>query len=189
MMKKGNYVSIASELLAHIVQVDPIRVAFSMTDRAYLDQLAAGPDSATTEQVARVRLPNGKLLSRLGRKDFADNQMNTDTGTMTMRYLFDNADGLLVPGGYVNILLGPEQRPMGLRIPQQALLQDRQGSYVLTLDGDGRVGTARVELGQSIETDRVVLDGLKPGDRVVVEGVQKVQPGMTNVVVVMESAQ
>jgi RND family efflux transporter MFP subunit len=189
MMTKGNYVSVASEVLAHIVQTDPIRVVLSMTDRAYLDlrerELAGSADS----MAARVRLPNGTMLPHVGHKDFTGNEMDSKTGTMAVRYLFDNPDSLLVAGGYVNILLGPAERPMGIRVPQQAVMQDPQGSYVLTVNEEGQVGTARVELGRSVETDRVVLSGLQTGDRVVIEGVQKVQPGMTAVVTLQENGQ
>ena len=137
--------------------------------------------------VARIRLPNGTQLPLIGKKEFDDNVMNAETGTMAVRYLFDNPDGRLVPGGYVNILLGSGQRPMGIRIPQRAVLLDPQGSYVLTVNGEGRVDTARVEIGKSVEGDFVVLSGLKAGDRIVVDGVQKVRPGMTAQVTLQEA--
>ncbi len=181
MLTKGNYVSMAAEVLANIVQNDPIRVVFSMTDRAYLNSL--GGD----KKVAQVRLPNGALLSKIGRKDFDDNAMNAETGTMAVRYLFDNPDGLLVPGGYVNILLGVEPRPMGIRVPQRAVLLDADGSYVLTVNEEGLVGSARIETGASVETDVIAVSGLKAGDRIVVDGVQKVLPGATAMVTLQEA--
>nr|WP_319393930.1 efflux RND transporter periplasmic adaptor subunit [uncultured Desulfobacter sp.] len=186
---KGNYVTSASNELAHIVQISPIRVVFSMTDRAYLDFRAQELAGASDDQAARIRLPNGTQLSLIGKKEFDDNVMNAETGTMAVRYLFDNPNGQLVPGGYVNILLGARQRPTGLRIPQRALLLDPKGSYVLTVNGAGQVGTARVETGESVEGDFVVLSGLKAGDRVIVDGVQKAQPGMTVQVTLQEAGQ
>jgi RND family efflux transporter MFP subunit len=160
-----------------------------MTDRAYLDFRAREPAGASGGPAARIRLPNGTQLPLIGKKEFDDNVMNAETGTMAVRYLFDNPDGQLVPGGYVNILLGARQRPMGLRIPQRALLLDPKGSYVLTVNGAGQVGTARVETGESLEGDFVVLSGLKAGDRVIVDGVQKAQPGMTAQVSLQEAGQ
>jgi membrane fusion protein (multidrug efflux system) len=186
---KGNYVISGSEPLARIIQTDPVRAVFSMTDREYLDvrqQELAGNGGAL---VAAVRLPNGATLSTTGRKDFDDNTINPETGTMAVRYLFDNPDGLLVVGGYVNIMLGQPDRPMGIRIPQRAVLVDPQGTYVLTVDEAGKIGTARIEQGQTIGADIVVLSGLQAGDRVVVEGVQKVQPGMVASVTLREAAQ
>ena len=184
---KGNYVTSASNELARIVQTSPIRVVFSMTDRAYLDFRAQESAGTSDGLVAHIRLPNGTQLPLVGKKEFDDNVMNPETGTMAVRYLFDNPDGRLVPGGYVNILLGSRQRPMGIRIPQRALLLDPKGSYVLTVNGEGQVGTARVEIGESVEGDFVVLSGLKAGDRIVVDGVQKVRPGMTAQVTLQEA--
>ena len=189
MLTKGNYVTAASEVLAHIVQTDPIRIVFSMTDRAYLDfrgQASEGPDSGL---VAQVKLPNGVVLPVRGKKDFDDNRMNARTGTLAVRYLFDNPDELLVSGGYVNIMLGQPERPMGIRVPQRAVLMDPDGAYVLTVTEQGVVGVTRVTLGSTIESDVEVTAGLNPGDRVVVDGVQKVQPGVTASVTLLEMAQ
>ena len=186
---RGNYVTPGSEPLARIVQINPMRVVFSMPDRAYLDLAEKEQTGQAGELVARVRLPNGSVLPTVGKKDFADNQMDAQTGTLAVRYLFENRDNLLIPGGYVNILLGQPERPMGLRVPQQAILADEQGSYVLTVNAEGEVSAARVELGKVIETDREVLSGLKAGDRVVVEGVQKVKPGAKAVVTLQEAKQ
>jgi len=189
MLTKGNYVNAASEVLAHIVQTDPIRIVFSMTDRAYLDfrgQVSEGRDS---DLEAQVKLPNGVVLPARGKKDFDDNRMDPKTGTLAVRYLFDNPNELLVSGGYVNIMLGKPERPTGIRIPQRAVLMDPDGPYVLTVTGEGLVGVARVSLGSSIESDVEVTAGLKPGDRVVVDGVQKVQPGVTASVTLLEVAQ
>jgi len=188
MITKGNYVSPATGELARVVQVDPIRVVFSMTDRAYLDARQQALGGNTDVLVAQVRLPNGVMLSTNGKVDFVDNAMNMKTGTMAVRYLFDNPDEMLVAGGYVNILLGKPDRPMGLRVPQRAVLVDPDGSYVLTVSTDGLVGVARVMLGGTVASDVVVTAGLKEGDRVIVDGVQKVQPGMPVSLTLLEAA-
>lgn len=189
MATKGNYVTSASEGLAKIVQTDPIRVVFSMTDRAYLDLRGKELKGMENGLVAQVRLPNGTQLPMLGKKDFDDNQMNSETGTMAVRYLFDNPDNLLVAGGYAMIMLGEPNRPMGIYVPQQAVLVDQQGSYVLTVNEEGLIGVARIELGGVVKTDRVVVSGLKAGDRIVVEGVQRAQPGMPASVTLEEACQ
>lgn len=188
LVTKGNYVNAATEVLAHIVQTDPIRIVFSMTDRAYLDfrrELGPGQDS---DLVAQVKLPNGVVLPVTGKKDFDDNRMNAKTGTLAVRYLFDNPDELLVSGGYVNLMLGKPERPLGLRIPQRAVLLDPDGSYVLTATDEGLVGMARVTLGRAIASDTEVISGLSPGERVIVEGIQKVQPGVQASVTLLEVA-
>ena len=185
-LTKGNYVTSASEPLARIVQTDPIRVVFSITDREYLGfqktQLSGQGDALA----AQVRLPDGTMLDRFGKKDFDDNAIDPQTGSMAVRFLFDNPDDLLVAGGYVNILLGKQGRPMGIKIPQKALLADADGNYVLTADAEGLVGSARVQTGNTIASDVVILSGLTEGDVVIVDGLQKVQPGAKAAVTLQE---
>jgi len=179
MVKKGNVVTPASVELARIVQVDPIRIVFSQTDREHLAlrrrELAG--DAAALE--ARVVLPDGSVFSNIGKKDFDDNAINPMTGTIAVRYLFDNADGLLVPGGYVTARLSNPSGEKGIKIPQRTLLVDQDGAYVLTVDEAGTVGVVRVEVGDQVGPDAIILSGLKPGDRVVTDGVQKAMPGAT----------
>ena len=205
MVKKGNYVTPGGDELARIVQVDPIRVVFSQTDRDYLAlrrrELAG--DAAALE--ARVILPDGSVLTRsvvpletksreagaiatatersevanIGKKDFDDNAINPMTGTIAVRYLFDNPDGLLLPGGYVTAQLSNPAGETGIKIPLRSLLIDQDGAYVLTVDEAGTVGIARVEPGDQIGSDVIIRSGLKPGDQVVIDGIQKARPGAT----------
>lgn len=176
---KGNYVTSASGALARIVQIDPIRVTFSLTDREYLKCLQQDLSGTGAVRVAQARLPDGTVLPILGKKDFDDNAINPETGTLAVRYLFDNSDGLLVPGGYVTALLRNAEEEKGILIPQKAVLVDQKGAYVLTVNEAGIVGTARIEPGTQIGTDLSVISGLKDGDRIIVDGVQKAQPGAT----------
>lgn len=187
MLTKGNYINAASDVLAHIVQTDPVRVVFSMTDRAYLNLRRKVLDGTANGLVAQVKLPNGVVLPVTGQKDFDDNMMNPRTGSLAVRYLFDNPDELLVAGSYATIMLGLPERPMGILIPQRSVLVGPEGSYVLTVSEEGQVGVAGVELGGTIGADIVALAGLNVGDRVVVEGLQKVQPGMTATVMLQET--
>ncbi|MCF7816832.1 MAG: efflux RND transporter periplasmic adaptor subunit [Kiritimatiellales bacterium] len=178
-MTKGNYVTSASGELARIVQTDPIRVVLSLTDREYLTFKQQEQAGTTAVWNAQIRLPNGTVLPTIGKIDFADNAMNPETGTMAVRYLFDNRDGLLVPGGYAKALLSKPEVEMGIRIPQKAVLVDQQGEYVLTVDEAGLVSMARIAVGAQIDTDVIVLSGLKSGDRIIVDGIQKAHPGAT----------
>ncbi|MDF7798887.1 efflux RND transporter periplasmic adaptor subunit [Pontiellaceae bacterium B1224] len=188
MVTKGNYVDSGSGSLAAIVQMDPVRVVFSLTDRAYLNLREKVLNGEASGLVAHAQLPNGTILPEVGKKDFDDNMMDSKTGTMAVRYLFDNPEGMLVAGGYVTALLGNPDRPMGIRVPQQAILVDPDGTYVLTVSEEGDVGKAPVRLGDPIEDDFIVLEGLESGTRVVVEGVQKVQPGAKAMVTLVEAS-
>ncbi len=186
MVKKGNYVSPGAVELTRIVQTDPIRVVFSQTDREYLAmrrRMLAGQAAALEAQVV---LPDGSLLPNTGKKDFDDNAINPSTGTIAVRYLFDNPDGLLVPGGYISVRLSNPAGEKGIRIPQRALLLDNDGAYVLTVDEAGTVGVARVEAGAQVGPDVIIRSGLQPGDRIVTDGVQKAMPGASVQVVPSE---
>jgi RND family efflux transporter MFP subunit len=176
---RGNYVSPASGVLARIVQIDPVRVTFSLTDRDYLKFRRQDLSGAGTVRVAQVRLPDGTVFPLTGKKEFDDNVVNPQTGTIAVRYLFDNPDGLLVPGGYVTALLRDRAAEKGLRIPQKSLLVDQQGSYVLCVDEEGVVSEVRIETGPQIGSDVVVISGLHEEDRVITDGLQKAQPGAT----------
>jgi len=186
---KGNYVTSSSGELARIVQVDPIRVVFSLTDRDYLVFRKLELSGSTESRVAQTRLPDGTVLPTLGKKDFDDNAINPETGTIAVRYLFENQDGLLIPGGYVTALLRSSTSKMGIRIPQKAVLIDQQGAYVLTVDDAGIVAVARIVSGTQLGADVVVLSGLEPGERIIVDGLQKARPGATVHVANLEDAQ
>jgi RND family efflux transporter MFP subunit len=179
LVRKGNYVSPASGALARIVQIDPVRVVFSMTDRDYLRLRQKELSGETGIREAAVRLPDGTILPTIGKKDFDDNAVNPQTGTIAVRYLFENREKLLIPGGYVTALLRSAESEKSIKIPQKSLLVDQQGTYVLTVDEQGSVGTARIEAGRQVGPDVIVLSGLKPGDRIITDGIQKAAPGAT----------
>ncbi len=182
---KGNYVTSENQL-ARLIQTDPMRVVFSLTDREYLTFRQAALSGEVTPLVATVLLPNGTVLSGRGKKDFDDNEINSQTGTIAVRYTFDNTDGLLVAGSYVRIILENAEAEKGIKIPQKAILLDSQGSHVLTVDETGLVSKVRIVPGEQIGVEVVVRSGLGAGDRVVVEGVQKAQPGAIAAVTFLE---
>ncbi len=186
MVKRGNYVTPGGAELARIVQLDPIRVVFSQTDREYLAQRRRELAGDTGALEARALLPDGSTVPGVGKKDFDDNAINPATGTIAVRYLFDNPDRLLVPGGYVTVQLSNPEGEIGIKIPQRALLLDQDGSFVLAVDEAGVVGAMRVEVGDRIGADAVILSGLTPGTQIVTDGVQKAMPGATVMVIPTE---
>jgi len=178
-VKEGNYVGSATQRLARIVQVNPVRVAFSPADRLYLKLLEQINSGTAPKISARVVLPGGVELNAVGRRDFADNEMNPETGTITVWMRFDNPDGLLIPGSYVKLLLGNQERPRALVIPQAAVVADAHGEFVFVVDADATVQKKQVALGPVLNRCVVVKSGLTAGESVIVEGVQKVRPGIT----------
>ena len=126
---KGNYVTPAgAQPLAVIVQVDPIRVVFALSDRDYLDAYA---QFSTSEDVynAKIILSNGAEYPLAGKRDFEDNAMDEHTGTMTIRLSFKN-EGSLIPGAMVRVKTRPANTHAAIVIPQEAILADAQGDYV-----------------------------------------------------------
>ena len=127
---KGNYVSLSSGPIATIVQMDPIRVAFALPDRDYLDQLEAFRKSGKSVYKTTLKLSNGKNFPAEGERDFEDNKIDENTGTLLMRLRFHNSDGLLIPGAMVRINTKPVEQDLLVVIPQVAILADANGDYV-----------------------------------------------------------
>lgn len=174
----GDYVMPSLGALVRIVQTDPIRIAFSVTDKDYLKALEKiGTDRVEDVLRIRYRLPTGTVSDLIGTHDFVDNTMSADTATMSVRARFSNPNGLLVPDGYVTVLVDFAKPPKAPVVPQEALLTDSEGHFVYVVDEAGIVQRRSVTSGM-IPDGRVALrSGVKAGERVVVRGVQKVAPG------------
>jgi membrane fusion protein (multidrug efflux system) len=173
----GDYVAPAMGTLVRIVQTDPIRVVFSVTDRDYVEARENIADEKLQETLrARVRLPTGTVMEGLGTRDFEDNVMSQGTASVGVRVRFANESGLLVPGGYVTVLVdlaNPEPR---LTVPRKAVRTDAAGSFVWVLGEEGTGVRRDVETGAEAEGRVAVVSGLEAGEKVVVEGIQNVRP-------------
>lgn len=181
LVTKGNYVSTTSDSLARIVQLNPIRVVFSLPDRIYYDLINA----QRADLVGQLKLPDGSMFGATGQIDFSDNEMRETTGTLAMRYAFANDGDTLVPGTFVTVLLGEQTPTMGLAVAQRAVLTDTDGRYVFVADQKGLIREQRIETGITVGSMIEVKTGLKTGEQVVVEGLQKVQPGSTATVTIL----
>ncbi len=178
-IKSGNYVSSASRRLASIVQTNPVRVRFSPADRHYLKLLQQDISGKPLKISSRVTLPGGMAFAAAGQRDFVDNEMDPETGTITIWLRFDNPNGLLIPGSYVKLLLGDQDRPKDLIIPQVAVVSDVQGHSVYIVDKEAKVHKRSITLGPVLEESIVAKSGLIEGESIIIEGVQKVMPGIT----------
>lgn len=177
LVTRGNYVTSATPL-ARVVQTDPIRVSFALSDREYLAGrafFAGGAKGAGTFSVRAV-LPGGAELSGQGRPDFIDNRMNPGTGAILARCRFDNPDGLLVPGELVTLRVLRSAGPV-LIVPQETVVSDRQGDFVWFVDDGGIVSRRSVVVGQTADGLAEIVEGLAPGDRIVRRGMQRVRHG------------
>jgi membrane fusion protein (multidrug efflux system) len=178
---KGNLVGPASEALARIVQLDPIRVVYSVSENDLVNDRLAREGSCAQDPenrlVLRIQLPGGQMYPTVGRLDFVDNQVDAGTGTIAVRAVFDNRDGILLPGQYVNVLIRCSEGKRLPVVPQSAVLEDREGRYVLIVDVENRVQQRRITTGAAIGTNWPVESGLMTGETIIVQGVQKVSPG------------
>lgn len=175
---KGNYVSLSSGPIATIVQMNPIRVAFALPDRDYLNQLEAFRKSGKSVYKTTLKLSNGKAFPAEGERDFEDNEIDENTGTLLMRLRFHNSDGLLIPGAMVRINTKPVEQNLLVVIPQIAILADAKGDYVYTVGNDNVAQQRRVTLGAEVGTMREVREGLTAGENIIIQGVQSLRPGM-----------
>ena len=179
----GDYVAPSKGALAHIMQIDPIRVTFPLTDRAYVGWCEARKKGAGAEGGYRMRLllPDGSAYSAEGKFDFDDNQMSRETATIIMRLSFANPDRLLVPNSYLTLLADRRDPKPVTCVPQQALFDlagGNQGVYVLKGDKDKLSVEQRiVTVGEPFEGWTPVMKGLKAGETVVISGMSKLFPG------------
>ena len=176
---KGNLVQPSSGRLATIVSQDPIYVTFQVSQRNLLDYFrrrAEDPGKNTHVNV-RIKLPNGTIYPHAGVSDFLDVQADPTTDTVTVRATVPNPDQVLIPGGVVGVTVERGAPKQALTVPQAAVLLDQAGRYVLVVDAAKKVEQRRITTGAEQGRDIVVTDGLKEGEQVIVEGIQKVRPG------------
>lgn len=176
----GNLVSPGSGVLARIVQLDPVRVVFSITDRALIDirEKIAGGGSVNPDSFKLIlTLANGAQYQENGRIQFIDNEVNAQTGTVALRALFANPDLLLVPGQVVAVNVIDDSAIDLPAVPMSSVLQDRQGKYVYVLKEGNTVSRRPIVTGARVGNAWAVTDGLKAGETIVVEGLQRIADG------------
>ncbi|MEJ2167581.1 MAG: efflux RND transporter periplasmic adaptor subunit, partial [Desulfobacterales bacterium] len=150
----GNLVGPSSGLLARIVQIDPIRVVYSISENDMVTIQTALKDAAQRHRnpllIPRLRLPTGQKYQVAGHLAFINNEVDAATGTIAVWAEFDNPDGMLLPGEYVTVLVTRSQPKLMPVVPQSAVLEDHDGSYVLVVEDQGRVSMRRVKTGPVI---------------------------------------
>jgi membrane fusion protein (multidrug efflux system) len=169
--------------LVTLVQLDPMLVDFDVNEQALAQNMRTNQErlSQGLEPLVftpRLRLVTGDEYAHSGEIDYANNRINPSTGTVTVTARFPNPDSQLIPGQFVRVIVQRGEEEMVLVIPQQSVLEDMQGRYVYVVDGDDTVVRRNVTLGQRQGVNWIVQDGLSEGDRVIVNGIQKVRPGI-----------
>ncbi|MBM6593198.1 efflux RND transporter periplasmic adaptor subunit [Microvirga pudoricolor] len=181
----GNLVSPSSGVLATIVQMSPIRVSFPIAERDYvtITRFLASPEGKAAQGSddlfkPQLVLPDGSPFPQPGRIEFINNQVDVTTGTVSVRAVFENPENLLLPGQYVSVTVQVGQAKSLPVVPQAAVLRNQQGPYVFVVDKDNRAQIRQIQTGITTETGYAVTSGLQQGENVIVNGTQKVRPGV-----------
>src|ERR1700758_4983152 len=187
---EGNVVTPSSGTLTTIVSQDPMYVTFPVSVREALmlrDRYAARGGFKAV--VIRLRLTDGRIYDQVGQLNFVNNTIAQNTDTITLRGIIPNPPlpnlgprltiRELTDNEFVTVLLEGVEPVEVLAIPRSAVLSDQQGEYVYVIAADNKAEQRRIELGQSTSTIASVTSGLSPGEKVIVEGLQKVRPGET----------
>jgi membrane fusion protein (multidrug efflux system) len=178
----GAVVSPSSGAITSIQVTDPVYVEFQINEADFINFRRRGAESA--QALSRslglyLTLPDGERYEQAGVLDFADVQTDASTGTVAMRAVFPNPDAVLVPGLYVTLRVEGQSGEPQVLVPQVAVQETIEGKFVLVVDDQNQVAQHFIQTGSREGALLVVNSGLEAGDRVIVEGLQKVRPGVT----------
>jgi membrane fusion protein, multidrug efflux system len=186
---EGNVVNPSSGVLTTIVSQDPMYVVFPVPVRQGLELRARyTPQGGLGAVIIRLRLPDGRVYDQTGKLNFVDNTVSQSTDTVTVRGEITNSVlknpsptggpvRELTDGEFVTVLMEGVQPVEVVAVPRAAVLSDQQGDYVFVVGPDNKAEQRRIQLGQSTPVMGSVISGLSPGEKVVVEGLQRVRPG------------
>ncbi len=175
----GSFVGPQSDALATINSIDPINVVFQIDEGRYLTFRQEMEDQIDAELAEfSIRLPNGTMYSESGKINFADSKVDENMGTIRLRAEFANPRGLVIPGLFVTLIVEGRDKEIKTLVPQMAVQENQQGKFVLVVDNDNKVAARVINLDRRINAMWVVENGLEDGERIIVEGLQKVRPGV-----------
>lgn len=179
----GGLASAGQTVLATVSSLDPVVVYFSVAETEYLAYArrfqAAARSGRLVSRPVELLLSDGSLYTHPGKFDFADRAVNPQTGTLTLRAVFPNTEQLLRPGMTGRVRVTYDVADAAILIPQKAVTEMLGKQFVSVVGADAKVEQRAVKTGDRIGEQWLIEEGLKPGDTVVVEGVQKARPGST----------
>lgn len=169
------------DALATVQQLDPIYVDVTQSSAELLElrkQVAAGTLEAARDLPVTIMLEDGSRYSHEGKLTFSDVTVDPGTGSYLLRVTAPNPDHVLLPGMYVRAIIGSGVRPDALLVPQQGIARDPKGNTTAMVVGDdGKAAVRPVQVSRTVGDRWLVENGLRPGDKVIVEGLQKIRPG------------
>ena len=177
----GNFVGPASQPLATLNTVDPVYVTFQLNERDLIERVQRNSgqmNNVGQEFQMNLRLPDGSEYNQEGVFNFADTSIDATTGTLNLRATFPNPDRILLPGLYVTLMVESIAQVDLPVIPQSAVQENQSGRFVLVVNEQQQVDTRIIRAGRRIGPMWVVTEGLEAGEQIVVEGLQKVRPGV-----------
>jgi RND family efflux transporter MFP subunit len=179
----GNLVGAGSSSLTTVSTVDPIKAYFTATEQEYLRYIRANPiESERQERLRELELElvlaDGTVYPRKGQFYVADREVNVQTGTIRLAGLFPNPGNILRPGQYGRVRAVTDTRRNALLVPQRAVTELQGRSQVAVVDSGNTVSIRQVTVGERSGSLWIIEDGLKPGERVIAEGLQQVKPGL-----------
>lgn len=182
-LQVGALVNLSSGPVTSVSTVDPIKVYFTVGEPQYLAWRRRFPSESSRLAADKglhleLILADGSTYPHEGAFYFADRQVNEGTGAIRLAGLFSNPDNILRPGGYGKVRAAVRLQQDALLVPQRAV-SELQGTYqVAAVDDANKISIRTVKVGDRVGSEWIIAEGLKPGERIVAEGVQKVRPGM-----------
>jgi RND family efflux transporter MFP subunit len=182
-LQVGALVNPLSAAVTSVSTVDPIKVYFTVSEQEYLDWNKRFPTENTRVAANKslrleLILADGSTYPSDGTFYFADRQVNESTGAIRIAGLFPNPGNILRPGGYAKIRTAIRTQKGALLVPQRAVTELQGGYQVVVLDDSNKASVRTVSVGDRVGSDWIISDGVKPGERVITEGSQKVRDGM-----------
>lgn len=177
----GNVIGPNSDVLATLTLTDPVYVNFQVEESVYISHLQEKQNSQNSKSLLAdisMRLPNNSQYPEAGAFDFADTKIEQGMGTVELRAVFANPKGIIIPGLFVTLIAESKNKESMALVPQMAVQENQQGKFVLVVDDKSAVVQRHVTLGRRINAMWVVEKGLEMGERVIIEGLQKVRAGV-----------
>lgn len=183
LLQVGDLVSPSSGPVTSVSTLDPVKVYFTVSETQYLDWQRRYPTEKSREQADKnlrleLILADGSTYPHAGKFYFVGRQVNEGTGAIRIAGLFPNPGNILRPGGYARVRAVIRIEQGALLVPQRAVTELQGGYQVAVVDGNNKVNIRTVTVADRVGSDWIIAEGLKPGEKVVAEGVQKVRAGM-----------
>ena len=174
----GSFVRPGDGALATVTSTDPIHVTIAVPEKDLIEARRQGIDLENPPVAPSLLLSDGNVYEHAGEFDYLDPSVDQATDTLLARAVFPNPEGVLLPGQFVTVIVRQKQPVSAVVIPQAAVQKDQQGHFVLVVDRAGRAGIRRIVLDEQTGTDWIVSEGIAEGERVVVQGLQKIRSDM-----------